>query len=182
MNRKLIHRIRFFINRSGIGYFAPLIALIRLLKKRRLYFTHDEFIEAFYPGKRAQYEANREIRKETFLKSLQPKTARPTDLREKLICTHNQQEILIRWRADFEKRELLIFTTSLWVPALTDFLIALTAEDKRFTELGIADPLQLDAYFTIKLCLEYQDKEKWYLAHVSMSYGCYDIYCESLQS
>jgi hypothetical protein len=190
VNRKFINRVRFFINRSGIGYFAPLIALIRLIKKRRLNYlhqmkvvyryaywkwhepkfetyTHDEFIEAFYPGKSAQYEADRELRKDQFLKSLQPKTARPTDLREKLIINHNEP-FLIRWRADFEKQELLIFTTSLWVPALTDFLIALPAEDQRVTELGIADSLQIDASFTIKLCFEYQDMEKWYLAHVSM--------------
>lgn len=34
-------RIRRFINRSGIGYFAPLIAAVRMLKKRRLNYVHQ---------------------------------------------------------------------------------------------------------------------------------------------
>lgn len=38
---KLWVRIRRFINRNGIGYFAPLIAAVRMLKKRRLNYVHQ---------------------------------------------------------------------------------------------------------------------------------------------
>ena len=203
MNRKLIKKIRFFIHRRGIGYFAPLIAFIRLIKKRKLNYiwqmkvicryafwkvpkyttfatyTADELIDEFCPGMKDQFEAESLLRKEKFLNSLRPKTARPDDLRELMIFCHDEH-CLIRWHTDFEKRELLIFTPSVFVPILTDFLIALPAEDKRFAEFGIEEPLQIDTYFTIKLCLEYQDKEKWYLAHVYMDYGCFDISHEPL--
>lgn len=142
-------------------------------------YTTDELIDEFCPGIKDQFEAESLLRKENFLNSLRPKTARPDDLRELMIFCHNEH-CLIRWHTDFEKRELLIFTPSVFVPILTDFLIMLPAEDQRFAEAGISDPLQIDAYFEIKLCLEYQDKEKWYLAHVYMDYGCFDISREPL--
>lgn len=33
--------IRRFINRSGIGYFAPLVAAVRLIRKRRWNYVHQ---------------------------------------------------------------------------------------------------------------------------------------------
>lgn len=202
MNKRLIRKIRFRINRSGVGFFAPLIALLRLFKKRRLNYIHqmrviyryafwkpyepefltmtiEELMDRVSPGLREEIEAEEKIRREEFLKSLKPRTQRPTDLRTLLILDSNQ-EFHIQWHADFTKKELLIFTRSCWPPALIDFLTALPAEDGRFADAGIATPLQLDEYFKIKICLEYEDKERWYLAHVFMFWGLLDITKEPL--
>jgi hypothetical protein len=202
--KKLINKTRFFINRRGIAYFAPVIALFRLFKQQRLNYLHqmrvlyryafwtwqpplfetytaDEFVDEFCPGMKEQFEAESLLRKENLIKSMRTKTARPSNLREMMVFCHNEH-CLIRWHADFERHELLIFTPSIFVPVLTDFLIALPTEDKCFAEFGIAEPLQIEAFFTIKICLEYQDLEKWYLAHVSFYYRCYEISFEELPS
>jgi len=47
-----IKKLRRFANRSGIGFFAPLVALCRLFKKRRLnYLRHMKVIYRYTFGK-----------------------------------------------------------------------------------------------------------------------------------
>lgn len=49
----VIIRLRRFANRSGIGFFAPLVALFRLFKKRRLnYLHHMKVIYRYTFGRR----------------------------------------------------------------------------------------------------------------------------------
>lgn len=143
--------------------------------------TLDELMELHSPGLREQLKVKRQAQHEAFLKSLKPRTPRPTDLRALVIHDHNH-DFHIQWYANFKKKELLVFTHSCWPPALVDFLMALPTEDERFAAAGIFTPLHIEDHFKIKICLEYKGKEKWYLAHVYESFGCLEINMEALPS
>lgn len=59
-------------------------------------------------------------------------------------------------------------------------MIALPIKDERLRAAGISSQLEIEAYFKIKVCLEYGDKEKWFCAHVTVFYDALDITKEAL--
>jgi hypothetical protein len=202
LNNLQLQKIRFLINRRGIAFFAPMIAIMRMIKQLRLNFVHqiheiwrngfrrhnqaeinwitmDEFLDQEFPGLREKIEITHKAEHEVFLKSLKPRSPRPTEIRTMVIPDH-YQDLQISWYINFKKRELLIFTRSCWPPALVDFMIALPVKDERLRAAGIFSPLEIEAYFKIKVCLEYGEKEKWFCAHVTMFYDDLNITKETL--
>jgi hypothetical protein len=189
MNKKQrIRKIRFYLYRNIVGYFAPYFALVRMIKKRRWNYIHemkvlyrfsywkfyepqnivltlDDYLDQYFPGLRAEIKADLKKRKLEFIKRMKPRTSRPNDLRAILIDLGGR-EFPIQWRADFEEKQLLIVTQYLSPMVLIELFVALPAADDRFAAAGIFRAAQINDHFITTICFEYKKLERWFISIV----------------
>jgi hypothetical protein len=106
-------------------------------------------------------------------------TQRPLGLRTYLYRSEDE-EFVLRWRANFETRTLLIITPRLWPSTMLDFLSKLPAQDERFAQVGISTAMDINEFFCIKVCREVEDRERWFEIRVKQYQGYQDIDIDSL--
>ena len=93
----------------------------------------------------------------------QPKKPRPPFIKKQLSILNGDQEYRIQWYANFKTRYLLIFVPSIEPQPILEVLSRLPDEDARFKDHGIITPVQVDAYFKIRVCWETLEPKRWYL-------------------
>ena len=188
MNKQRIRKIWFYLYRNIVGYFSPFIALVRMIKKRRWRFLHeinviyrfsylkfhepqnllqtfDVFLDTHVPRMRDEFEADLKQRKNEFIKRMKPLSSRQIDLRV-LLVNLGGREFPIKWRADFEAKQILIVTNYLSPMILIELFDALPSADERFASAGISEAIQINDHFTTCICFEYKKLERWFVSRV----------------
>lgn len=72
------------------------------------------------------------------------------------------QDCMIDWKADFEKKEILLRTNIIAPQLLQVFLENLLRKDERFRKLGITDVVQICRSFAVRLSVMHGSCEVWY--------------------
>lgn len=72
------------------------------------------------------------------------------------------RDCIIDWKADFERKEILLCTNIISPQLLQCFLENLLRKDERFRELGITDIVQIFRRFAVRLCVMHGSWEVWY--------------------
>jgi len=189
MNRQFIQKVRFYINRWWIGYLSPFIALLRMFRKRQLNFIHQmnvvyrysywkyfepqnitlgiaKLMKAYAEEQQEEIEARDISSGKTRTQNWQFKKPRPPCIKKPLSVRHEDLEYRIEWYANFKTRYLLIYVSSIEPQPILEVLSRLPNEDARFKDHGIITPVQIDAYFKIRVCWEIFEPKKWYLVRV----------------
>ncbi len=205
MNKQFIQKIWFYIHRWWIGYFAPFLALVRMIRKRQFNFIHQikviyryaywkyfwpqnitlgiaKLMKAYSSEQEAKIEARNKASRQTCTQNWRPKKPRPLIIKKPLSVTHADQEYRTQWYANFNTRYLLIFVPSIQPQLILEVIRRLPNEDARFKNHGITSPLRIDAYFKIRVCFEIYDRKRWYLVRLEKRFCKLDITGDQLPS
>jgi hypothetical protein len=74
----------------------------------------------------------------------------------------------------------LIYVSSIEPQPILEVLSSLPDEDARFKDHGIITPVQIDAYFKIRVCWETLEPQRWYLVRLIKHSGKLDIFGDRL--
>src|ERR1035438_8064137 len=119
-----------------------------------------------YAEEQAEIEERKKASRQMRTQNWQHKKPRPLFIKKQLSILNGDQEYRIQWYANLKTRYLLIFVPSIQPQAILDVISRLPDEDARFNENGISSPLQIDAYFKIRVCWETLEPKKWYLVRL----------------
>lgn len=131
--------------------------------------TMDDFLSRLPIEEQAEIWAGVERMRRSAIQRMPFQTQRPLGL-QSFLYKSEEEEFEIRWLANFKTKTLLIFTPQFWPSSMLNFLTQLPSLDRRFAEAGISIALDINAYFSIKVCQEIEDRERWLSIRV-VQYG-----------